>query len=124
MPTAIHPPAILKPIIKRIEAYFETPQCLSDVPYELMADTPFIQRVLEAMLSIPLGQTCTYGELAKKLKTSARAVGNVCKRNPLPLIIPCHRVVAANGIGGFFNTLEGSPIAAKQWLLKHERGSC
>jgi len=63
--------------------------------------TDFQQRVLKELQSIPFGETRTYGEIARILKTSPRAVGNACRSNPLPIIIPCHRVVAANGIGGY-----------------------
>lgn len=60
--------------------------------------------------------------LAKELRTSARAVGGACRANPVPLVIPCHRVVAAGGLGGFAGFLEGSMLAIKGWLLEHEQG--
>lgn len=117
-------PSVLKPIVKRIEHYFEKPHSLLDLSYELTDITPFVQRVLEQMMLIPLGETMSYGELASKLKTSPRAVGNACQRNPLPLVIPCHRVVARSGIGGFSGDIQGKPIEVKQWLLAHEQKTC
>lgn len=117
-------PTLLKPILHRLQSYFETPQTLLDLPYELMGTSSFVKKVLEEMIKIPLGQTLSYGELALKLKTSPRAVGNACRRNPLPLVIPCHRVVGKSGIGGFSGDVHGKPILAKQWLLSHEQKTC
>lgn len=82
--------------------------------------TPFQQRVWHQMQRIPVGETRTYGDLAKKLKTSPRAVGAACRSNPLPIIIPCHRVVAAHGMGGFMGKQSGRAMLIKQWLLRHE----
>ena len=73
------------------------------------------------MRRIPAGKTLSYGVLAKKLDTSARAVGNACRANPVPIIVPCHRVVASNGMGGFMGKRSGSPLDLKHWLLAHER---
>ena len=88
---------------------------------QLRADgTEFQQRVWRALRAIPSGQTRTYGELAASLGTSARAVGNACRRNPIPLIIPCHRVVAAAGTGGYGGETHGEWISIKRWLLHHE----
>lgn len=87
----------------------------------LRADgTEFQQRVWRALRAIPYGATRTYGEIAAELGTSARAVGNACRRNPIPLVIPCHRVVAANGTGGFGGETHGEWIRMKRWLLRHE----
>ncbi len=82
--------------------------------------TPFQQRVWRALREIAPGQRLTYGELAARLGTSARAVGNACRANPLPLLVPCHRVVAANGLGGFAGEREGTRLEIKRWLLEHE----
>lgn len=82
--------------------------------------TAFQKKVWQALQQIPVGQVVTYGELAQQLKTSARAVGNACRANPVPLIIPCHRVVSKNGLGGFSGSQDGAPIQIKSWLLKHE----
>ena len=102
-----------------VTAYLDLPTYAFDLSFKLLG-TPFQQSVWQALLEIPLGQTLTYGGLAKKLNTSARAIGNACRNNPLPLIIPCHRIVAANGLGGYCGAVSGDPIQNKCWLLKRE----
>lgn len=83
--------------------------------------TAFQNRVWDALLAIPPGQTRTYGELARDLGTSPRAVGGACARNALPLLIPCHRVVARGGLGGFNGEWEtGLALDVKKALLEHE----
>ncbi|ORE85917.1 methylated-DNA--protein-cysteine methyltransferase [Oceanococcus atlanticus] len=79
----------------------------------------FQSQVLEQLLAIPFGQTRSYGQLAHILERpqAARAVGTACARNPLPIVIPCHRVIGQNGsLTGFAGGIE-----AKRWLLDHER---
>jgi methylated-DNA-[protein]-cysteine S-methyltransferase len=73
------------------------------------------------MQKIPRGETRTYGEVATTLGSAARAVGQACGENRLPIVIPCHRVVAAGGIGGFGHARGGYLLEAKRWLLGHER---
>ena len=82
--------------------------------------TVYQRRVWQALLDIPPGQTRTYGALARELGSSPRAVGGACRRNPIPLLIPCHRVVAANGDGGFAGHTSGRWMDIKRWLLEHE----
>ena len=84
------------------------------------AATEFQQRFRQALLAIPFGTTKTYGELAKQLNSSPRAIGAACRANRIPIIVPCHRVVAANGIGGYAGETEGELITRKRWLLDHE----
>jgi len=85
------------------------------------AGTPFRQRVWAALTAIPRGESRTYGEIARAVNSAPRAVGQACGDNPIPLIIPCHRVVAADGsLGGFMHSTGGDPIAVKRWLLAHE----
>jgi methylated-DNA-[protein]-cysteine S-methyltransferase len=72
------------------------------------------------MCAIPRGRTLTYGEMARKLDGEARAVGQACGDNRLPIVIPCHRVVAADGVGGFSHSTGGYLLEAKRWLLMHE----
>jgi O-6-methylguanine DNA methyltransferase len=81
--------------------------------------TPFQWAVLEAVATIPFGQRRAYGAVASMVgkPLGARAVGHVMGRNPLPLIFPCHRVVAAGGLGGF-----GSGLDVKRYLLNYEAG--
>ena len=78
--------------------------------------------VWRAMQQIPCGETRTYGELARAIKSAPRAVGQACGKNPVPIIIPCHRIVSSTGMGGFMGAQDGDPIKIKQWLLAHERG--
>jgi methylated-DNA-[protein]-cysteine S-methyltransferase len=108
-----------KNIAQNVLTYFEKPCESFEIPYQLDV-TPFQNRVLEALTQIPLGETRTYGELAQQLKTSPRAVGNACRRNPIAIIIPCHRIVSRLHLGGFAGKREGEPIVVKQWLLRHE----
>jgi len=93
-------------------------------PFDVLltpSGTPFQLRVWDALMHIPAGHTTTYGALAKQLGTAARAVGQACGSNPLPILIPCHRVVAVNGLGGFMHSATGAPLDVKTWLLEHER---
>ncbi|MGH8800240.1 MAG: methylated-DNA--[protein]-cysteine S-methyltransferase, partial [Casimicrobiaceae bacterium] len=77
--------------------------------------------VWDALATIPVGESRTYGELARSLHTAPRAVGGACGANPIALVIPCHRVVGSQGsLGGFMGVTAGDPIAIKRWLLTHE----
>lgn len=106
-------------IIDELNHYFINPTFQFTIPYQTTG-TVFQKSVWNALMHIPAGKTITYGELAKNLKTSARAIGNACRTNPLPLLIPCHRVLAQQGLGGFSGDRTGEKIAIKQWLLNHE----
>ena len=83
--------------------------------------TAFQRRVWQALTDVPPGRPVTYGALAARLGTSARAVGNACAANPVPLFIPCHRVVPVRGVGGYAGHREGRYPAIKRWLLVHEQ---
>ena len=83
--------------------------------------TEFQQRVWRYLQSIPVGETQSYGQIAKALSSSARAVGNACRANPYLLIVPCHRVIAKSGIGGFAGDNDGHAVAIKRWLIEHEQ---
>jgi len=85
--------------------------------------TPFRQKVWQQLSLIPAGETQTYGELAKGLQTSARAIGGACRHNPVPIIVPCHRIVAQNGDGGYAGKTSGFLLEIKRWLLKHEEAT-
>ncbi len=106
----------------QLHAYFEDPAQELSFPVRVRG-TDFQQRVWRAMCAIPRGETRTYGDLARELGSSARAVGQACRNNPLPLIQPCHRVVSASGLGGFGGAIEGLNVDVKRWLLRHE-GHC
>jgi methylated-DNA-[protein]-cysteine S-methyltransferase len=86
-----------------------------------VAGTVFQRRVWQALEAIPYGQTRTYGEIASELGSSARAVGGACRANPMPILVPCHRVVAADGLGGYAGRTNGAWFAIKAQLLRHER---
>ena len=90
-------------------------------PLPLMArGTAFQRRVWAEISAIPTGQTRRYGELAARLGSAARAVGQACGANPYPLVVPCHRVTSAAGLGGFANARDGWLLEVKRWLLRHE----
>ena len=82
--------------------------------------TPFRQRVWAAISAIPRGRTATYGALAAQLGSAPRAVGQACGANPFPLLVPCHRVTASTGLGGFANARAGWLLEVKRWLLAFE----
>lgn len=111
--------AFAKIVIAQLEQYFVNPNYQFDIPLELSV-TPFQHQVLRALQKIPLGTTQSYGLLAQKLNTSPRAIGNACRRNPIAIIIPCHRIVAQNSIGGFAGKTSGKLIDIKNWLIQHE----
>jgi methylated-DNA-[protein]-cysteine S-methyltransferase len=110
---------LAKMAVAQLHAYFHDPTAVFTLP-QSPPGTPFQQRVWHALAAIPLGATVTYGELAARLGTSARAIGGACRSNPLPIFIPCHRVVSRRGLGGYSGATGGSPLATKMWLLQHE----
>jgi methylated-DNA-[protein]-cysteine S-methyltransferase len=115
-------PAVTRPekaVVRQLEAYFLDPGFRLKLPLE-MHGTPFQLRVWQALQSIPAGKTLTYGQLAERLDSGARAVGNACRRNPIAIIVPCHRVTSVGGIGGYAGKTDGPPLVRKQWLLQHE----
>lgn len=91
---------LLREAKRQMDAYFDGALETFDLPLRIEG-TAFQEQVWREMLKIPSGQTRTYGDIARKLKASAQAVGTACGRNRLPVIVPCHRVVAANGLGGY-----------------------
>jgi len=107
---------------RQLERYRDDPDTVFDLPL-LIEGSPFQLGVWEAMRAIPRGRTRTYGELARELGGEARAVGQACGDNRLPIVIPCHRVVAADGLGGFGHATGGYLLEAKRWLLMHERSA-
>jgi len=107
-------------LARELDAYWNNPSHAFDLLF-VPQGTSFQLRVWHALMRIPVGQPTTYGALAKCLGTAARAVGQACGSNPLPILIPCHRVVAAHGLGGFMHSSSGTPLDVKTWLLAHER---
>ncbi len=112
---------VLRETEAQLRAYFKNPQHKFDLPTKLDG-TPFQLKVWQALCDIPPGAPLTYGQLAKKLNTAPRAIGGACGANPIPVIVPCHRVVSAGGLGGFMGTRYLGPLNIKSWLLAHERG--
>ena len=105
----------------KIEKYLAPSSKTKTINVDVKLDvTPFQEKVLKQLQAIPYGETRTYGEIAKILKTSPRAVGNACRNNPVPIIIPCHRVVAASGIGGYDGAKSGWLLNIKRKLLESE----
>jgi methylated-DNA-[protein]-cysteine S-methyltransferase len=102
-----------------LERYFAASSHLFDLPV-VMQGTPFQQRVWQALRDIPAGETRSYGQLAAQLGSGARAVGNACRHNPISIVVPCHRVVAAAGLGGYGGHTQGPELRRKSWLLAHE----
>lgn len=120
VPASTRLDARTRQLARELDAYWHNPAHSFDVLF-VPSGTPFQLRVWHALMAIPLGHPTTYGTLAKRLGTAARAVGQACGANPLPILIPCHRVVAANGLGGFMHSASGTPLDVKTWLLAHER---
>jgi methylated-DNA-[protein]-cysteine S-methyltransferase len=107
-------------IARWLRDYFEDAQAVTCAHNPMGSGTAFQQRVWRALCDIPAGETRTYGELAKMLNSAPRAVGQACRRNPLPILVPCHRVVSAQGIGGYDGADAGVELQRKRWLLCHE----
>lgn len=114
--------ALAERAARQLERYREDADTRFDLPL-LIEGTEFQRRLWQALCEIPRGKTLTYGELAKRLGGEPRAIGQACGDNRLPIVIPCHRVVAANGIGGFAHSTGGYLLEAKRWLLAHECGA-
>ncbi len=118
-------PAALAPLVRELHeqllAYCRDPRRLPDLPLR-PAGSAFQRRVWAALREIPVGRTLRYGELAKQLDSAARAVGQACAANPYAPLVPCHRVVAAHGLGGFAGSTDGAGelLRIKRWLLLHE----
>jgi methylated-DNA-[protein]-cysteine S-methyltransferase len=112
--------AVAERAVRQLERYRDDPDFVFDLPLAEIG-TAFQRRVWQAMRGIERGGTRTYGELASRLGSAARAVGQACGANRFPLVIPCHRVVGAAGIGGFAHHATGFHIEVKRWLLRHER---
>lgn len=105
---------------RQLERYLADPHWRFTLPLA-PAGTDFRRKVWNALTKIPVGESRTYGELARSLHSAPRAVGGACGANPIALVIPCHRVVGSQGsLGGFMGVTDGEPIAIKRWLLTHE----
>lgn len=110
---------LLETLTTQVKAYLADPDFVFDLPLALIG-TPFRQRVWRALREIPVRRVMTYGALAKQLGSSPRAVGQALGDNPIPLVVPCHRVVGVTGLGGFMHTTDDFPLRVKRGLLRHE----
>jgi methylated-DNA-[protein]-cysteine S-methyltransferase len=111
---------VLQAAATQLEEYFAGMRRVFDLPFDLRC-TPFQRRAWSALAEIPYGATVSYGEQARRLgiPRAVRAIGAANGTNPLPIVLPCHRVIGANGaLTGY-----GGGLDVKRWLLTHERGS-
>jgi methylated-DNA-[protein]-cysteine S-methyltransferase len=107
-------------VCRQIERYLDDPDYRFKLPFQYDG-TPFQCRVWRAIYGIPSGSVVTYRHIARVLGTAPRPVGGACGANRLPIVIPCHRVVAQHGLGGFNHSRGGYYLEIKRWLLRHER---
>ena len=101
--------------VRQLAAYFAGRLTQFDLPFDW--GSGFQAQVRRAMAAIPFGDTRTYGDLSRDIGAPAQAIGQACGANPLPILIPCHRVLGAKGLGGF--SAKGG-VETKVWLLRHE----
>lgn len=121
--TPEHAPAIplAHEAVRQLRAWLADPHFVFGLPLA-PAGTHFQRRVWAAIAAIPCGETLAYGELATRIGSGPRAVGNACGANPYPIVVPCHRVVAAHrGLGGFARQRDGLMLEIKRWILLHEQ---
>lgn len=105
---------------REIERYLDDPEHVFQLPYRLEG-TAFQRRVWREIEKLFPIKTITYGDLARRIGSAPRAVGGACGTNPVPLFVPCHRVLAAGGLlGGFMGGKDDFPLSVKRWLLRHE----
>lgn len=113
---AVEDDPLLTEAADQLDAYFDGRLTRFDLPVA-PAGSALTRRTCAAMQAIPFGETRTYGDLARKFGVPAQAIGQACGANPLPVLIPCHRILGASGLGGF--SARGG-VETKVWLLKHE----
>ncbi len=115
---------LCRAVAMQLRAYGGDPAYRFDLPLAA-AGTAFQRRVWALLQQIPQGQTRTYGDAALQLHSAARAVGQACAANPFAPVVPCHRIVAQGGLGGFAHSTaqDGYLLGIKRWLLQHEASS-
>ena len=114
---------LAKEAVRQLRAWLKDPAFEFGLPLA-PAGTHFQRRVWAQITAIPPGHTLSYGEVAAAIRSGPRAVGNACGANPYPIVVPCHRVVAANhGLGGFARNSGGFLLDVKRWLLPHEHAT-
>jgi len=113
----------LREASKQLKAYFRDSSFKFDLPLANVG-TAYQRRVWAGLKAIPSGSILAYGQLACELRSGPRAIAAACRANPFPIIVPCHRVVAAHGLGGYAGAREGFQLTVKRWLLQHEGIDC
>jgi len=111
--------ALAHTVCEQLLAYCSNADFRFDLPLNL-GGTTHQNKVWQAMCAIPRGHVRTYGDLATQIHSSPRAVGQACGNNPIPIVIPCHRIVGKSGMGGFMHHSGGYALDIKRWLLTHE----
>ena len=105
----------------QLSAYLASAGNGFELPLADDVGSPHQRRVWRRLRAIPAGEPISYSQLASDVGSGARAVANACRANWFPLVVPCHRVVAKSGLGGFAGHRDGWRLELKQWLLQHER---
>ena len=107
-------------VLQQMTDYFELRRKEFNLPLDIKG-TPYQQKVWKVVSSIPYGKSKAYSEIARKINSGPRAVGNACRHNPVPIIIPCHRVTKKNAVGGYCGSIKSAAVQQKDWLLQHEQ---
>jgi methylated-DNA-[protein]-cysteine S-methyltransferase len=115
--------AVGRELARQVKAYLKSPKHTFDIAL-VRRGSAHQEKVWAAISAITPGTVLTYGDVARQVRSAPRAVGQACGANWFPLVIPCHRVIAVGGIGGFARSADGGGdgfhIGIKRWLLKHE----
>jgi methylated-DNA-[protein]-cysteine S-methyltransferase len=120
---SVEPDEMVQAVLGQLREYFAGQRREFDLPLDLPELEPVTAAVLHTLaMTVGYGETITYGELAQRSGTGvpARAIGAIMGANPVPIIIPCHRVVASDGLGGYSGGEPGKGIETKRWLLENE----
>ncbi len=119
---SIEPDETVQQVIGQLREYFAGQRQEFEVTLDLAPLAPATRAVLDALGTVPYGTTITYAQLATRSGTGlpARAIGSIMGANPVPLVLPCHRVVASDGLGGYSGGEPGRELETKRWLLELE----
>ena len=119
---SIEPDETVQQTIGQLREYFAGQRRRFDLTLDLLPLPSSTEAVLRALMTVEYGETITYGELAERSGTGipARAIGSIMAANPVPIVIPCHRVVASDGLGGYSGGEPGRSLETKRWLLENE----
>jgi methylated-DNA-[protein]-cysteine S-methyltransferase len=119
---SMEPDETVQQTIGQLREYFAGQRRSFELTLDLPRLPPSTEAVLRALMTVEYGETITYGELAMRSGTGvpARAIGSIMAANPVPIVIPCHRVVASDGLGGYSGGEPGRSLETKRWLLENE----